>query len=98
MPLVGFEFQRTVTRGIISAVNRTIKIEEEGEDVYLQTDATINPSNSGGPLIDIEGKVVAINTIKNNISRRNWICSTNKFNKTDNRKLYKNRENSRKQH
>lgn len=44
---IGFEFQRTVTRGIISAINRTIKIEE-GEDVsYLedlvQTDATINP-------------------------------------------------------
>lgn len=44
---IGFEFQRSVTKGIISAVNRTIKIEE-GEDVaYLedlvQTDATINP-------------------------------------------------------
>lgn len=44
---IGFEFQRTVTKGIISAVNRTIKVEE-GEDVaYLedlvQTDATINP-------------------------------------------------------
>lgn len=44
---IGFEFQRTVTKGIISAVNRTIKIEEGEEVSYLedlvQTDATINP-------------------------------------------------------
>lgn len=44
---IGFEFQRTVTKGIISAVNRTIKIEEGDDVAYLedlvQTDATINP-------------------------------------------------------
>jgi len=44
---IGFEFQRTVTKGIISAVNRTIKIEEGDNVAYLedlvQTDATINP-------------------------------------------------------
>jgi len=44
---IGFEFQRTVTKGIISAVNRTIKIEEADDVAYLedlvQTDATINP-------------------------------------------------------
>ena len=44
---IGFEFQRTVTSGIISAINRTIKIEEEEKSSYMedliQTDATINP-------------------------------------------------------
>lgn len=44
---IGFEFQRTVTKGIISAVNRTIKIEDGDDVAYLedlvQTDATINP-------------------------------------------------------
>lgn len=65
---IGFEFQRTVTSGIISALNRTIKLEENGEEIYMedliQTDATINPGNSGGPLINIKGEVIGINTIK----------------------------------
>lgn len=55
---IGFEFQRTVTSGIISAINRTIKIEEQEKSSYMedliQTDATINPGNSGGPLINVE--------------------------------------------
>lgn len=65
---IGFEFQRTVTSGIISAVNRTIKIEEEDKSSYMedliQTDATINPGNSGGPLINPNGEVIGINSIK----------------------------------
>lgn len=65
---IGHEFQRTVTSGIISAVNRTIKFEEEGEESYMedliQTDATINPGNSGGPLINAEGQVIGINGVK----------------------------------
>lgn len=44
---IGFEFRRTVTSGIVSAKNRTIKIEEENKSSYMtdliQTDATINP-------------------------------------------------------
>lgn len=44
---IGYEFQRTVTSGIISGVNRTIKLEENNTSVYMenliQTDATINP-------------------------------------------------------
>jgi len=66
---IGYEFQRTVTKGIISAVNRTVKIKNEDETYsymsnLIQTDATINPGNSGGPLIDKNGNVVGINTIK----------------------------------
>lgn len=65
---IGFEFQRTVTSGIISATNRTIKIEEEEKSSYLedliQTDATINPGNSGGPLINVDGEVIGINSVK----------------------------------
>lgn len=71
MPLetrFGFEFRRTVTSGIISAKNRTIKIEETDKSSYMtdliQTDATINPGNSGGPLIYPNGKVIGINTVK----------------------------------
>lgn len=65
---IGFEFRRTVTSGIISAKNRTIKIEEADKSSYMtdliQTDATINPGNSGGPLIYPDGKVIGINTVK----------------------------------
>lgn len=65
---LGLEFERSVTSGIISALNRTIKIEtEQGtnfmEDL-IQTDASINPGNSGGPLLNSAGEVVGINTIK----------------------------------
>lgn len=65
---IGFEFRRTVTSGIISAKNRTIKLEEEDKSSYMtdliQTDATINPGNSGGPLILANGEVIGINTVK----------------------------------
>ena len=54
--------------GIISAKNRTIKIEEESKSSYMtdliQTDATINPGNSGGPLIYPNGDIIGINTVK----------------------------------
>ena len=65
---IGFEFQRTVTSGIISAVDRTILLEEGESTSYMedliQTDATINPGNSGGPLINNQGEVIGINSIK----------------------------------
>lgn len=63
---IGIEFQRTVTKGIISGINRTIKIEQEEnymEDL-IQTDATINEGNSGGPLINNNGELIGINTVK----------------------------------
>lgn len=65
---IGYEFRRTVTSGIISALNRTIKISEDEDESYMsdliQTDATINPGNSGGPLIYPNGDVIGINSVK----------------------------------
>ena len=65
---IGVEFQRTVTSGIISGLHRTIKIEENNKSSYMegliQTDASINHGNSGGPLINSKGEVIGINTIK----------------------------------
>ena len=51
---------RTVTSGIISARNRSIGLSRY-ED-YIQTDASINSGNSGGPLFDMNGDVIGINT------------------------------------
>ncbi len=65
---IGVEFQRTVTSGIISGIDRTIKIDDENGTSYMddliQTDATINPGNSGGPLINSNGEVIGINSVK----------------------------------
>lgn len=65
---LGVEFQRTVTSGIISAKERTIKIEEDKQTNYMeeliQTDAPINNGNSGGPLIDAKGNILGITTVK----------------------------------
>jgi serine protease Do len=59
-----FGFRFTVTRGIVSAVNRANPDSSDprkpGE--FIQTDAAINPGNSGGPLVDARGEVVGINT------------------------------------
>jgi S1-C subfamily serine protease len=65
---LGLQFKHTVTSGIISALNRTVKVPTERGQNYMedliQTDASINPGNSGGPLINANGEVVGINTIK----------------------------------
>lgn len=66
---LSLQFERTVTAGIVSAVGRSIDVEnDDGESYYMedliQTDASINPGNSGGPLLDSEGNIVGINTVK----------------------------------
>src|SRR3989337_651752 len=51
-----------VTSGVISAINRAIESQRGLLENLVQTDAAINPGNTGGPLVDLEGKVIAINT------------------------------------
>lgn len=56
------EFQNSVSLGVISWTNRTIEAQNEKLSGLLQTDAAINPWNSWGPLINLDGKVMWINT------------------------------------
>ena len=63
------QFERTVTAGIVSALGRSISMEDENGASYymedlIQTDASINPGNSGGPLLRLNGEIAGINTIK----------------------------------
>ncbi len=53
----------TVTRGIVSALDRTVDDPEENLRQLIQTDAAINSGNSGGPLVDARGEVIGMNTI-----------------------------------
>ena len=57
-------FQFSVTRGIVSAVNRPNPYSDDARKPggYIQTDAAINPGNSGGPLVNAHGELVGINT------------------------------------
>ena len=57
-----FGFSNTVTTGVISATNRSIRTENSFYHDFIQTDASINPGNSGGPLLNIYGELVGINT------------------------------------
>lgn len=58
---LGYRF--TVTRGIVSALNRpNPAADRRAPGEFIQTDATINPGNSGGPLVDARGEVIGINT------------------------------------
>jgi S1-C subfamily serine protease len=58
-----FDLQRTVTSGIVSALQREIQAPDGVTiDNVIQTDAAINPGNSGGPLIDSAGEVIGINS------------------------------------
>lgn len=57
-----FGFSNTVTTGVISAVNRSIRTGDRVYHDFIQTDASINPGNSGGPLLNINGDLIGINT------------------------------------
>jgi serine protease Do len=56
-----FGFDHTVTRGVISAKDRSWPLDNPQFEDVLQTDAAINPGNSGGPLINVRGQLVGIN-------------------------------------
>ena len=57
-----FGFSHTVTTGVISAINRSIRAEDRVYHNFIQIDASINPGNSGGPLLNIHGDLIGINT------------------------------------
>ena len=61
---LGLDFNRTVTSGVISGKDRTIKVDKQVINNLIQTDASINPGNSGGPLLNSKGEVIGINTVK----------------------------------
>ena len=56
-----FNYQQTVTAGIVSATGRTVGVTDY--ENFIQTDAAINPGNSGGPLVNLQGQVIGINTV-----------------------------------
>ncbi|ERL65798.1 S1C family serine protease [Schleiferilactobacillus shenzhenensis] len=66
---LGSQYATSVTQGIISAKSRTVDItnsngQATGQATVIQTDTAINPGNSGGPLVNAEGQVVGINSMK----------------------------------
>lgn len=66
---ISLQFQHSVTKGIVSALNRTLEIQSiSGYTTYMQNliqhDASINAGNSGGPLINTTGKIIGINSLK----------------------------------
>ena len=57
-----FGFSHTVTTGVVSAVDRSIRTEDRIYHHFIQTDASINPGNSGGPLLNVRGEMIGVNT------------------------------------
>ena len=60
----GERFASSLTRGIISGLDRAVERYSEDGMTFIQTDAAINPGNSGGPLVNMYGQVVGINSSK----------------------------------
>jgi len=68
---LGLQFERSMSQGIISGLDRTIQVSSDGSssgattmEGLIQTDATINSGNSGGPLLNAKGQVIGINSAK----------------------------------
>lgn len=64
----------SVSEGIVSAINRE---GSNGLPAYIQTDAALNPGNSGGPLIGTDGKVIGINNFKSNAENIGFALESN---------------------
>ncbi len=64
---LGLDFQQSVTLGVVSALEREINIQGQ-KFSFIQTDAAINDGNSGGALVNINGRLIGINTAKIKIS------------------------------
>ncbi len=58
-----YGLSHTLTTGVIAALNRTIEFEDKAYLGFIQTDAAIHPGNSGGPLLNIRGELIGINTL-----------------------------------
>ena len=61
---LGKDYMGTVTKGILSGKNRAVTIDSSYVMEVLQVDAALNPGNSGGPLVNINGEVIGINSLK----------------------------------
>ncbi len=62
---LGVIFQHTVTKGVVSAIERQVPIPgSEYQYTFIQTDAAINEGNSGGPLVNLNGDIIGINSAK----------------------------------
>lgn len=64
---LGIEYMNTVTKGILSGKDRTVEVSYSNGDSLmevLQIDAAINPGNSGGPLLNSNGEVIGVNSLK----------------------------------
>ena len=64
---LGIEFNRSVTVGVISGLDRVLSVGDSYMRL-IQTDAVINPGNSGGPLVNAKGEVVGVNSVKLNVT------------------------------